>query len=132
VERADLRGNVVIYVYSLNATSAQRLTHIAISLEDVIGKNAWTTFRPTDIAIDPHTGHYVIVAAQERGLLEIEPNGNVIYSMSLPGGDEEHPQAEGLAIAEDGILFVSDEAAGRRASITLYRWPLEPAAQTQQ
>jgi uncharacterized protein YjiK len=131
VERPELRDNVVIYVYSLNPTSAQRITHIAIPIENVIGENGWTTFRPTDIAIDPHSGHYVLVAAQERGLLEIEPNGSVIHSMSLPGGEDEHPQAEGVAIAEDGILFVSDEAAGRRASITLYRWPLEPAAQTQ-
>jgi len=35
--------------------------------------------------------------------------------------------AEGIAISEDGILLVSDEATGRPASITLYRWPLEPA-----
>ncbi|MGQ0642630.1 MAG: SdiA-regulated domain-containing protein [Gemmatimonadaceae bacterium] len=131
IEKKELRGNVVIYVWQLNApTTSQRLSMITVPMKFAIGNNPWAAFRPTDITVDPRTGNYVLVAAQERALLELEPNGKVVRSMPLPGGDEEHPQAEGVAITEDGMLVVSNEATGRPASITLYRWPLEPAAET--
>jgi uncharacterized protein YjiK len=132
VEKKELRGNIIIYVWQLNPRATQRLSLITVALQSAIGNNAWNTLRPTDIAVDPRTGHYVLIAAQERALVELEPNGQVVSSMPLPGGEEAHSQAEGVAITDDGMLLVSNEASGRPASITLYRWPLEPARQNEQ
>jgi len=129
VQKKSLRNNVVIYVWQIDDRATPRLSVLAIPLRNAIGKNRWTSFRPTDITVDPRTGHYVLIAAQERGILELAPNGSVVASMPLPDSDQ-HAQAEGVAISEDGMLIVSDEAAGRPASITLYRWPLEPAPPT--
>jgi len=128
VQKKSLRNNVVIYVWQID-NRAPRLSVITVPMRSAIGKNRWTSFRPTDITVDPRTGHYVLIAAHERGILELAPNGAVVASMPLPDADQ-HTQAEGVAISEDGILMVSDEAAGRPASITLYRWPLEPAPPT--
>ncbi len=126
VAKKSLRNNVVIYVWRLDNVEP-RVAVISIALRRVIGDNPWTHFRPTDITVDPTTRNYVLIAANARGLLELTPNGDVVRSMPLPGAAE-HGQAEGVAITEDGILIVSDEATSRFASITLYRWPLAPAA----
>jgi uncharacterized protein YjiK len=128
IKKKTLRNNVVIYVWQIDESRTPRLSVLAIPLRKAIGSNRWSSFRPTDITVDPRTGNYILIAAHERGLLELAPNGDVVASMPLPEG-EQHAQAEGVAISEDGILIVSDEAAGRPASITLYRWPLVPAAQ---
>lgn len=127
IEKKSLRNSVVIYVWPLDNAAVPRTSVITIPLRRAIGDNPWAHLRPTDITVDKNTGHYVLIAAGEKALLEITPNGEVVRSMPLPGGDE-HGQAEGVAITEDGILIVSDEATSRFASITLYRWPLAPAA----
>ncbi|MGH7713360.1 MAG: SdiA-regulated domain-containing protein [Gemmatimonadaceae bacterium] len=121
VKERSLRNNLVIYVWRL-APVTPRLSVLAIPLRRVIGDNTWEDLRPTDIAVDPNTGHYLLVAASERALVELTPNGEVVHAMPLPG--REHAQAEGIAITEDGILIIGDEATSRFAAITLYRWPL--------
>lgn len=126
VEKKSLRNNVVIFVWRIDNAAVPRLSVITIPLRRAIGDNPWTHLRPTDITVDKKTGNYVLIAASEKALLEITPNGDVVRTMPLPGG-EEHAQAEGVAITEDGILIVGDEATSRFASITLYRWPLVPA-----
>jgi len=67
----------------------------------------------------------VLIAAQEKGLVEITPFGDVVRTMPLPGA---HGQAEGVALTRDGLLIVGDEATSRPAALTLYRWPLTAAA----
>jgi uncharacterized protein YjiK len=127
VEKKSMRNNLVIYVWKLHQNDPPRLSVIAIPLARVIGDNSWKSLRPTDITVDPNTGNYVLVAAHERALVELTPNGEVVRAMPLPERDQ-HPQAEGVAITNDGILIISDEASNRAASITLYRWPLAPAS----
>ncbi len=126
VQKKNLRNNVVIFVWRLDNAATPRTAVITIPLRRAIGDNPWAHLRPTDITVDKNTGNYVLIAAGEKALLEITPNGEVVRSMPLPGGDE-HGQAEGVAITEDGMLIVADEATSRFASITLYRWPLVPA-----
>jgi uncharacterized protein YjiK len=77
-------------------------------------------FHPSDIAIDPITGNYVILSSLERAIVSITPAGQVVSARALPG---EHDQAEALAITKDSILIIGDEAARKPAVITLYRWP---------
>jgi uncharacterized protein YjiK len=94
-------------------------SELRIPLEEVVGSNKWKNFRPSDIAIDPFTKNYVIIASHEKGLLVVTPDGDVVRSEPLPG---DHRQAEGVAITRDSILVVSDEANVLPAAITLYRW----------
>jgi len=95
------------------------ITALKVPLKDVIGSNAWTKFRPSDITIDPVTKNYVIVASQEKGILVMTPDGDVVRSGPLPG---DHQQAEGVAITNDSILVISDEANVQPAAMTLYKW----------
>jgi hypothetical protein len=116
-----LEDRFVLYRWPVGAAAANaQPERFTVPMEQVIGTNEWKHFRPTDITVDPKTGHYVIVAAQEQGLIEMTRAGQVIRSIPLPG---DHPQAEGVAITPEGLLIVSDEAVNHSATITLYRWP---------
>jgi uncharacterized protein YjiK len=92
---------------------------LRVPLQEVVGSNKWKNFRPSDITVDPFTRNYVIIASHEKGLLVLTPDGDVLRSEPLPG---DHQQAEGVAITNDSILLVSDEANVKPAAITLYKW----------
>jgi uncharacterized protein YjiK len=94
-------------------------TGLRVPLSDIVGPNAWKDFRPSDITIDPFTKNYVLISSHENGLLVLTPEGDVVRSGPLPG---EHQQAEGVAITNDSILLISDEANVKPAAITLYKW----------
>ncbi|HJR34109.1 MAG TPA: hypothetical protein VJ817_04125 [Gemmatimonadales bacterium] len=120
VGEKSLQGNLVIYRYALGTDSTGTSTsELTIPMAQAVGNNRWKQFRPTDIAIDPWTGNYVLVAAQEKAILQVTPAGTVVFSRPLAGS---HPQSEGVAVTRDSILIVGDEGTGQPGAITLYRW----------
>jgi hypothetical protein len=66
----------------------------------------------------PRTGTWILVAGPQRAFAEIDSTGKVLGGGVLPRAH--HRQPEGLAIASDLTLLISDEAAGGRATITGY------------
>lgn len=115
----SLKNQLVIYQVPLPFTDVSRITMLAIPEADIIGAHGWKNFEPSDMAIDPTTKNYVLVASLQKALAVITPGGTVVRSELLPG---DHPQAEGLAITSDNIMIISDEATKEPAVITLYRW----------
>lgn len=113
------RGQLIIYRWRLQGPDSARLTMLSIPMAQAVGSNDWKSLHPSDITIDPATGNYILISAQEKALVEITPGGVVERSEALPG---KHPQPEGVAITRDNILIVSDEASKKPAAITLYRW----------
>ena len=110
---------LLIYHVPLPLGDPSAITALQVPIKDVIGKNRWKNFHPSDINIDPITKNYVIVASKEKGLIVVTPDGEVVRSEPLPG---DHRQPEGVAITPDSILLVSDEANVKPPAITLYRW----------
>jgi uncharacterized protein YjiK len=120
VKDADLKGNLVLYRWSLDSTANPRVSRLSVPLKSIIGSQQWEAFHASDIAIDPATGNYVIVAAQEKGLIVITRAGAAVSARTL---DDIHNQVEGVAITPDGVLNITDEIGkSQPAAITLYRW----------
>ena len=119
VHTKHLQDELVIYRWKIGTSDSTGLSMLTVPLSEVIGSNKWKAFHPSDITIDPATGNYVIVASIEKGILVMTPGGEVLDSQPLPG---RHHQAEGVAITNDSILIVSDEAGSKPAAVTLYRW----------
>lgn len=126
-KQKGVKRDVVLFRVALPLSKDLQITRSAIDIEQFRGTRDWKALHPSDIAIDPTTGNYVLVASLERALLEITPDGRVVVAEPLPG---RHPQAEGVAFSRDGDLIVSDEANGGPATIALYRWPLFPQSAT--
>ena len=119
VKVKHLKNEVVIYRWKIGSRDSSGISMMTVPVSEVVGANKWKKFRPSDIAIDPATGNYVIISSLEKGIVVMTPDGDVISSGDLPG---DHAQAEGVAITADDILIISDEATSKPASITLYKW----------
>jgi uncharacterized protein YjiK len=122
------RNQVLIYRYAPQAGGGHIAGTLSVPLSAVIGGNGWKSFSPSDMAIDPATGNYVIIAGPEKGFVEITPQGSVVRSLPLPGNPQ---QPEGIAITKDGIMMIGDEGVTRSGDITLYPWRPASAPQAQ-
>ena len=120
---------LVLYRWKIGSTNPSGVSMLTVPLRDVIGTNNWKKFRASDITVDPATGNYVLISSLDKGILVMKPDGEVVSSGPLPAI---HQQPEGVAITSDGVLMISDEATGKPASLTLYRWrPPQTGAPTQ-
>jgi uncharacterized protein YjiK len=108
-----------IYRIPLPFGDHSAMTMLRIPIQDVIGSNKWKNFHSSDINIDPITKNYVIVSSNQKGLVVIKPDGEVVRSEPLPG---DHRQPEGIAVTQDSLLMVTDESNVKPAALTLYRW----------
>lgn len=119
VSGKKLKNQLVIYRLPVPISDSSSLSMLAIPTAQVIGLHGWKDFNPSDMAVDPATGNYVLIASQQKAIAVITPGGRVVRSEPLPGT---HQQAEGVAITPDSILVISDEARHKPAEIRLYRW----------
>ena len=115
----EVRHELRIYYVPLPLGDRSAITMMTVPIDEVVGNNKWKNFRPSDIAIDPITQNYVIIASREKAYIVMTPEGDVLRSEALPG---DHRQAEGLAITRDSLMIVSDEANGGPPKISVYRW----------
>lgn len=65
------------------------------------------------LSIDPRTGHTLVLSAESHLLLELDEKGEPISFISLLGGlnglHEKIPRAEGVAIDEQGTIYMVSE-----------------------
>jgi uncharacterized protein YjiK len=119
--KGALQDSLVIYRWTLPGKGNAEPSRLTVPLAPIIGPNDWKGLHPSDITVDPTSGHYVIVAAEERALIEITPSGELVSARPLGPG---LAHAEGVAITKDGILIISTEGRPKlSAAITLFRWP---------
>ena len=114
-----LKDDLVIYRWKLEG-GGDRLSRLTVPLKDIVGPIGEKHFHPSDITVDPFTGDYVLIAGIEKAMVEITPEGRVVFARKLPG---DHDQPESVAITKDSILIIGDEAKRVPAVLTLYRWP---------
>ncbi len=115
----SMRDSLVIYRWPLG-DNPPPVSRITIPLDLVIGSNDWNDIRPSDITVDPFTGNFVIITAQERALIVISRDGEVLSAGPVP---TDIPHTEGIAITREGLLLISAEKGDAPASITIFRWP---------
>ena len=77
-------------------------------------------FEGSALVRHPRTGTYLMVAGPQHAYAEIDSSGKVLGGGTLVV--RRHPQPEGLAIAPDLALHISDEAANGTAAITSYAY----------
>ena len=97
---------------------------IRIPLGDIERATGQRGFAASGIARDPATGNYVLIAASDRAIVAVTPEGRVLGGGRLDR--DRHPQAEGIAFGRDGSLVIADEGRDGRARITVYPGVRDP------
>jgi len=74
-------------------------------------------FRPSGIARDPRSGHWLLLSAGPPALAELSADGELLQVRWLDAAH--HRQPEGIAMAPNA-LWIADEGAGKRARLAEY------------
>ncbi|HRP09589.1 MAG TPA: SdiA-regulated domain-containing protein [Terricaulis sp.] len=109
-----MRDNVSLYKWRPGAPAAP---WISIPEADLATRAGVKDFRPSSVEIDPVSGRILLLSGNDGALAELSPEGEVLAVRGLGAG---HAQAEGVTIAADGSLIISDEAAGGQAMLSRY------------
>ena len=121
-KNVDLKGakdKMVVYRWKLHG-GGNRLSRVEVALAPILQALEEKDFHPSDITVDPITGNYVLIAGIEEAMVQITPDGQLVFARKLRGN---HHQPESIAITRDSILIIGDEATRQPAVLTLYRWP---------
>lgn len=116
---AALRNQVVVFKWSIARRAllpSGTLRLRSTALARVVGVS---TFHPSGIERDSATGHWLLVAARERAVVELTSTGQLVAGAALVR--RRHRQPEGIAIGSGRTLLVADEGGGRRGMLTVYR-----------
>ena len=114
------KDRVVILAVSPDTWRFEKQPRILVALdhlEKVTGKKG---FSGSAFTRHPRTGTYLMVAGPQRAFAEISGAGEVLAGGRLD--KDRHRQPEGIAVAPDLTLLISDEASGGTAGITAYAY----------
>jgi hypothetical protein len=116
---AALAGHLAVLRWSLDRKALDPRPWIFVRLPEITRELKGQGFHPSELLRVPGNGHYVVLSGREHAIVELTPAGKLVAVAHLRRRD--HRQAEGLAFAPDGALLISDEGAGGRGAVTVYR-----------
>jgi len=76
------------------------------------------TFAPSGIERHPVTGHFFVLSALGKRIIEISAEGKLLHKEKLD--IDHHQQPEGITFLADMSLLISDEGMDERATLTTY------------
>jgi uncharacterized protein YjiK len=111
------RDYLQIVVWS--TTTGEQVDSLEVPLAPITSALHVDHFNPSGIAIDPVTGHFIILAARQKSLLELAADGQLIGVRRLRMPDR-HRQPEGIELTVDGRLLIADEGGDKKARLAIY------------
>jgi uncharacterized protein YjiK len=107
----EYKGNRAIFSWSLASRSLAPTPRFLLSEDSIKELSGSSLFRPSSIERHPTTGSFLVLASQGSAVIELAGDGRILGRVELPRAV--HGQPEGLTVAPDGRLIISDEGATR-------------------
>ena len=115
----EIKGRVVVFGWSLKQRAVDAGSSITIAETSLAAPIGERRFNPSSIEVSRDGTRVWLLAGRQRALAEITLGGDLIAVTALAA--KRHRQPEGLAIGTNGELIIADEAAGGKATLTIYR-----------
>ncbi len=113
------RHQLQIYSWSLDTLSIDKRSTLRIDDTPILTQLQSKHVLPSGITIDVETGNLLLVAAEQKALIELNENGTLIHVMRIPLHNQHH-QPEGIALSTEGLLFIADEGGNQKARLSIY------------
>lgn len=122
--KRTLRGSdlarPMIFLWSTRDRTVEWVRRIELPHEAIEAELGAADLRPSGIARVRASGHWLIVAARQKALVEIDADGALVAARRLPLAGR-HRQPEGIELLADGRLLIADEADGEAPRLAVYR-----------
>lgn len=115
----DYKDHRAVLSYNLKTEKLAAKPRFVISLEELKKKFDIKDFSPSAIEYDKISGNFLLLSSDDRGILEISNKGKLLSYQELR--KSHHRQPEGITLLNDNTLLISDEASGKKPTLTGYR-----------
>lgn len=114
------------YKFDLTSRSFDSTEFYTISIDSVkaIIRNDDANFKPSAAAIHPINKQLFILTSAGQLLVITDLSGNVLQVFGLH--PDRHPQAEGIAFAPDGTMFISNEGKYGKSTLQIFAYKILP------
>jgi hypothetical protein len=108
------------YRFDLETKQFDSSQFYTISSQDIkaLLKNDDKEFKPSAAAIHPVSGRLYILSSASNLMVVGDTHGKVIEAFNL--NPDEHPQAEGIAFAPNGDMYISNEGKFTKATLRIF------------
>lgn len=108
-------------VYSFDLLNRAVYKDIALNDEQLTGAGIDPRdYKPSGTAVHPITGDRYVLTSVGKRLLVTNRRASIRYSVSLNAGQFRQP--EGICFAPNGDLFITNEAAGKQATLLRFAY----------
>lgn len=114
-----LNSNPAYSINTIDLEAAAKEFDIVQQNRTAAGKPKPFNFRPSSLAIHPHTSDIYIISAADRLLLVINEKGKIVSMEKLK--EDLFAKAEGITFLKDGTMIITNEAAGFVPTLLLYK-----------
>ncbi|HVO74002.1 MAG TPA: SdiA-regulated domain-containing protein [Ignavibacteriaceae bacterium] len=114
----DYEGFKAVYSFDIASRKLNNKPRFLISLDELQKQFGIKRFSPSGIERDPKTGSFFVLSSNEKYIVEISPEGKLIYAVKLK--HKYHNQPEGIAITSDSQIFISDEGGKGEGTLSKY------------
>lgn len=116
---SNTSGSITIHSWSLRDNREQPELRIDLPVRAIAQRLGINRVNPSGIAIHHGSGHLLLVAARQKALIELAPDGRLVTARRLELASQ-HRQPEGIELLSDGRLLVADEGGNHRARLAMY------------
>lgn len=113
----NLDRDIGIFQWSVAEGALVAGTPLVISRDALAKGRPGRAFHPSAIDVDPRSGVWVMLSSVDGAVASVDRRGVVTATGELA---KRHRQPEGLAIGDDGRVFVADEGRNGLGTITVY------------
>lgn len=107
-----------VYAFSLKTYKLDPKPRFVLPLKKIIAQTGEKEFNPSAIERHPRSGNFFVLAYNGSAIVELDPQGAILGVSELKKSI--HRQPEGLAIAQDGTLIISNEGQGKSGTLSIY------------
>lgn len=119
LSKNKLNSNPAYSINTVDLETAAKEFNIAQQNRTAAGKPKPFNFRPSSLAIHPHTSEIYIISAADRLLLVINEKGKIVSMERLK--EDLFAKAEGITFLKDGTMIITNEAAGFVPTLLVYK-----------
>jgi len=114
----DLKQGALLFRFDLTSGRLEAEPALSLSRDGLNDVGLPRRLHLSGVEVRPQSGTWVLIAAQERVLVEVSPGGAILGWGDLR--NRWHPQAEGVTFSRGGNLILADEGDGGRGRLSLY------------
>lgn len=112
--------DLAIFAWSIADRRLEDSATIILPVRPILRELRTNRLDPSGLVVDAQSGHLLLVAARQRALVELSPDGQLVAVAELPL-TARHRQPEGLAMLSDGRLLIADEGGNHKGRLGIYR-----------